>query len=114
MQKEDTILWKTSLIVNDYMVPLNSFVQTYIGNIMRAIINSLGEDGIEFGIYIEGEDLKVYTEKGDVPLEMDFAKAIVTATIKGVLSPLKGIFWLQRISINSKKEVLYLPKSDEG
>lgn len=81
---------------------------------MRAIINSLGEDGIEFGIYIEGEDLKVYTEKGDVPLEMDFTKAIVTATIKGVLSPLKGIFWLQRISINSKKEVLYLPKSDEG
>lgn len=116
MQKEDTTLWKTALMVNDYVVPLNPFTQTYIGNIVKAIINSLGEEGVEFGIYIDGEEMRIFTEKGEVPLNRDFARAIVTSTLKGVLSPLKGIFWLQRISIKAKmveKSVECWPSCDD-
>ncbi len=102
MQKEDTIFWKTGLLVNDYVIPLNRFTQNYIGNILRAIAHSLGHDGREFSLYIDGEEVRIYSDNGEIPIVRPFARDILTSTIKGVLSPLKGIFWLQRISINSR------------
>lgn len=102
MQKEATTLWKTMLTVNDHVVPLNKFTQTYIGNILRGICLSLGRDCREVVLYIDDENMMIQTDRGDVPVIRNFAKDIITSTIKGVLSPLKGIFWLQRISINSR------------
>lgn len=89
-------------MVNDYVVPLNKFTQTYIGNVLRGICLSLGTDCREIALFIDGDDMKIHTDNGDVPVIRNFARDIITSTIKGVLSPLKGIFWLQRISINSR------------
>ncbi len=91
-------------MVNDYVVPLNKFTQNYIGNILRAIALSLGRQTEEITVYIDQEEVRILTEAGEIPIMKDFAKSIVTSTIKGVLSPLKGIFWLQRISITSRIE----------
>jgi len=102
VQREDTTLWKTNLMVNDYVVPLNRFTQTYIGNILRAMALSLGYNPKEVSAYIDGDEVRLYTEEGEIPIVREFAKAMVTSTVKGVLSPLKGIFWLQRISINTR------------
>ncbi len=95
-------MWKTMLIVNDYVVPLNNFTQSYIGNVLRGICLSLGIDCREIALSIEGENMTIHTDRGEVPLIRDFAKDIISSTIKGVLSPLKGIFWLQKISISSR------------
>lgn len=89
-------------MVNDYVVPLNKFTQTYIGNVLRGICLSLGTDCREITLFIDGDNMKIHTDNGDVPVIRNFARDIITSTIKGVLSPLKGIFWLQRISINSR------------
>lgn len=93
---------KTSLLVNDSIVPLNEFIQNYMGNVLRGIVLSLGYDSRDITVYIDEAELRIYTEKGEIPLLKDFTRLLVESTIKGVLSPLKGIFWLQRITIVSK------------
>jgi len=101
-EREDTTLWKTNLMVNNNVVPLNRFTQTYIGNILKAMALSLGYNPREVSAYIDGDEVRLYTEEGEIPIVREFAKAMVTSTVKGVLSPLKGVFWLQRIIINAK------------
>jgi len=93
---------KTSIIVNDNPIPLNRFTQNYIGNILRAILLSLGHVSKDIIIAIDQKGLCIYTEKGDVPILKDFARMLVESTIKGMLSPLKGVFWLERIRIVSR------------
>lgn len=102
MPGEDTIQLQTSLLVNDYIIPLNGFTQNYIGNVLRGIVLSLGHNSKDITIHIDQTGLRIYTEKGEVPLLKDFARLLVESTIKGVLSPLKGVFWLQRITIACK------------
>ena len=36
-------------------------------------------------------------------IRKDFAKQLVKNTVKGMLSPLKGVFWFREISITSVK-----------
>jgi len=83
-------------------VPLNEFTQSYIGNVLRGIVLSLGYDSRDITIHIDEAELRIYTEKGEVPLLKDFTRLLIESTIKGILSPLKGVFWLQRITIASK------------
>lgn len=99
MQAEVIIPLKANLVVNDYIVPLNDFTQNYIGNVMKGIVRSLGHDSKEVTVDIDKSALHISTEKGDVPIVKDFTKLLVESTIKGILSPLKGIIWLQRITI---------------
>lgn len=102
MQREDIIPLKTSLLVNDYVVPLNEFTQNYIGNVLRGIVISLGYDSRDITLLIDQAGLRIYTEQGEVPLLKDFTRLLITSTVKGILSPLKGVFWLQRINITCK------------
>ncbi|GBD99309.1 hypothetical protein BMS3Abin07_01344 [bacterium BMS3Abin07] len=90
---------KTKLLVNDEFIPLNDFTQRYIGNILRGIAEALGYSSRKVTIIIEPDDLKIFCGEEAVPIQKDFARLIVESTIKGVLSPLNGIFWLERISI---------------
>ncbi|WP_333653156.1 hypothetical protein [Dissulfurispira sp.] len=54
---------KTSLMVNDYVVPLNDFMQDYIANILCAIANSFGMSPNSVTVCVDSEDFHVYTEK---------------------------------------------------
>lgn len=90
---------KTELLVNDSTVPLNEFTQNYIGNLLRGIALSLGHDSRDIKVQIDHSELTINTENGEIPILKDFARSLIESTIKGVLSPLKGIFWLQKITI---------------
>ncbi|MEK6671938.1 MAG: hypothetical protein AABY42_00490 [Nitrospirota bacterium] len=90
---------KTSLAVNDNSIPLNDFTQDYIGNVMMGIAVSLGHSSNAITLDINGTDLSLKTGKGDVIILKDFAKMLIESTIKGILSPLNGVLWLQRITI---------------
>lgn len=90
---------KTTLVVNDTVIPLNDFVQTYIGNMLKAMVASLGFCANRVNLYIESGEIRLYADDQQVPIRKDFVRLLIESTIKGVLSPLKGIFWLERISI---------------
>jgi hypothetical protein len=52
---------------------------------------------------VDSEDFHIYTEKGEIDIsKKDFARQFIESTIKGMLSPLKGIFWLQKITITAR------------
>ncbi len=97
--EEDTTKLRTCLVVNDNVIPLNEFTQTYIGNILRAITSSLGYDAQKVHLYIESGEIRLFADDRLVPIRKEFVTLLIESTIKGVLSPLKGIFWLERISI---------------
>ncbi len=97
--EEDITKLRTCLVVNDHVIPLNEFTQLYIRNVLRAITASLGYESKKVHLYIESGDIKLFADDRLVPIRKEFVKLLIESTIKGVLSPLKGIFWLERISI---------------
>ncbi len=92
---------KTQLTVNNIGVPLNDFTQRYIGNILKSIALTLGTESTMITVSIEPDNLRIFADSGEITVKKDFVKQIVESTIKGVLSPLKGIFWLERITITT-------------
>lgn len=99
---EDIIPLKTSLMVNNNIVPLNDFVQNYIANILGAIANSFDVSCENVTICADGDEFHIYTDNGEIDIsKKDFARQLIESTVKGMLSPLKGIFWLQKITITA-------------
>ncbi|RME68604.1 MAG: hypothetical protein D6778_01700 [Nitrospirae bacterium] len=92
---------KTSLTVNDVVIPLNEFCQRYIGNILRSIVESLDSPGKKVNVYIDRNTLRFYSDDREVEIRKDFTRLLVESTLKGVLSPLKGIFWLEKVNIST-------------
>jgi len=93
---------KTDVIVNDTIVPMNEFTQNYIGNVLLGIVKSLGYTCTDVAVHIDGNGLSIYTEKGELPLLKDFARLLVESTIKGMVSPLRGVFWLQSLIVTTR------------
>lgn len=93
---------KTSVFVADSDIPLNRFTHVYVGNEVRGIVRALGQDAKDITININGADIKIFTEEGEVSLHKDFARKIVEGSLKGILSPLKGIDWNKQITIKCK------------
>ena len=103
---------KASLSVNNAEIPLNDFTQNYIANVLCAIAHSLGADSRIVTISIEQKDLHVYTESGEVEITKDFTRQMIENTIKGMLSPLKGVFWLRTITLMGKDSAKITPLSE--
>ena len=99
VQKEVTTALRTSLLVNDVVIPLNPFIQKYIGNVIRAVVQSLDYPGRQVNVLIDRDDVRIFSDNTEVPIKKDFTRVLIESTIKGVLSPLKGIFWFERINI---------------
>ena len=100
MHKESSGKLTTCLTVNSVAVPLNDFTQNYIANVLSAVVRSFGVESTKVTISIDCETLHILTENGDIDLaERDFARQLVMNTLKGVLLPLKRVFWLQKIDI---------------
>ncbi len=95
---------KTTLFVNDMIVPLNEFTQQYIGKVLVGIAESLGYKGSRINLYIEPSALALFADDNQIPIRKDFVRLLIESTLKGLLSPLKGIFWLERITISTEEE----------
>lgn len=100
---EGTTKLKTQLLVNDIVVPLDDFVQRYIGNVLKAIALSLGYSGMKVSLNIEKERVSMNSEGVNIPVDNEFSRTIVESTIKGMLSPLQGVVWVEKVTITSKE-----------
>jgi len=91
---------KTRLSVNNNVIPLNEFTQKYIGNVLYGITRSFGIEPDTVMVCADAEGFHVYTDKGEINVsKKGFARQLIESTIKGALSPLNGIFWMQNIVI---------------
>ena len=99
-------LFMTRLSCNDQEIPLNGFTQRYIANMIIGIARSFGDLSQDIAVYINDDDLRVESSKGQLNIEKDFAKELIQSTIKGILSPLKGIFWRQKIKITVTQDIV--------
>lgn len=89
-------------MVNNNIVHLNDFTQNYIASVLCAIAQAFGDDSRNVTMRIEPEEIHIYTENGELDIKKDFAKGLIESTVKGILSPLKGVFWSQNITITSE------------
>jgi hypothetical protein len=96
----DTIKLQTLLLVNDFIIPLNDFTQQYIGNVMSGIVASLGFSSTRIVFSLNNDELKLFAGDKEVPVKKDFVRQIVTSTIKGVLSPLEGFHYINKLSLS--------------
>ena len=102
MQQEDTTGLKTLLFVNDKIIPLNGFTQRYIGTMLRGMAESLGFPGKKVNLYISPDELKMFSDETEVSIRKEFVRLLISSTVKGILSPLNGIFWLEKITITTE------------
>jgi hypothetical protein len=90
---------------------LTPFTQSYIAGVLCGILKSLGEHpncGMKpFGgdtkiltVCIEPGDLRIYTENGNVSIRKDFTRRLIKSTIRGMLSPLDGVYAGRHITIH--------------
>ena len=86
---------KASLRVDGSSVETNPFVESYLANVCKAILDSLkGTEGANKALFkIEGKNVELVVNDNPVELGIDrgFAGVIVRDTILGVLSHLRGV-----------------------
>lgn len=100
--REGVFQLRTSVIVNDTIIPLNGFTQNYIGNVLRSIAVSLGHPSKAVAVHIDRTGLCIYTEEGELPLLKDFAGLLVENTVKGLISSLRGVSWFQSLTVTTE------------
>jgi len=86
---------KATLYVDGNTIETNPFIQSYLANICKAILDSLkGTQGAQKARFrIKGKDLEIVVNDNPTDLHMDrgFAGVIVRDTILGILAHLRGI-----------------------
>ena len=103
MPKKGTTGLKTQLLVNEMVIPLNDFTQQYIGNVLKGIAQSLGCSGEDVHFNLDRDGLNFYSENNDIEIKTDFSRDIVESTVKGMLSPIRGIVWIEKVMITTKE-----------
>ncbi len=103
MLKKGTTDLKTQLLVNEMVIPLNDFAQQYIGNVLKGIAKSLGCSGGDVSFNLDRDGLNLYSEDKNIALETDFSRDIVESTVKGMLSPIRGVIWIEKVMITTKE-----------
>ena len=86
---------KESLQVDGSSVEMNKFIESYLANVCKAILDSLkGTEGANKALFkIEGKNVELVVNDNPVDLRMDrgFAALMVRDTILAVLSHLRGL-----------------------
>jgi hypothetical protein len=86
--------------VNDATVPLNDFNQKYIGNVLMGVVASLGFSSGKIRLYLNRDELRIFSGDQEVPIKKEFVYTLVTSTLKGMVAPLKGISLVDRLEIS--------------
>ena len=94
---------KTQVLVNNMVIPLDDFTQRYIGSVLRGIATSLGLPGSGISLELDPGGLNLFSEEANIPVTTEFARNIVESTIRGMLSPIEGVVWVERITINTRE-----------
>jgi hypothetical protein len=89
-----------SLNVDDCPIEMDYFVQGFVDHTVYGMISSLGETGeinlIE--IILDGDSIVISVNSYLLPLN-DFAASIITSTLRGIVSALKGVESMKKIHV---------------
>ncbi len=95
---------KASLHVNGRAVEINTFLEAYLANVCRAILNSLkGTEGAQRALFlIRGKELQLVVDDKPLDLHMRtaFAMVLVRDTLLGVLAHFRGVRGWKEIKVD--------------
>lgn len=94
---------KTTLMVNDMVIPLNDFTQVFLGNVLRGMAISLGSRSNDVGFNIDVNDLTLYSDDTNIEIKDESTRQMMVSTVKGMLSSIKGVVWLERVSLTTRE-----------
>jgi hypothetical protein len=92
---------RLSLWVNDVLVPVESFVQEFMANVITAMLSVMkGADEIQaVRLLIEGDVVDIKVNGTPVPAN-PFVSSFIKNTVIGMVSSLKGVGEIDRLEIS--------------
>ncbi len=94
---------KTTLMVNDIVIPLNDFTQAFLGNVLRGMAQSLGNKSNDIGFDIDVNDLTLYSDDKNIEIKDETTRLMMVSTVRGMLSSIKGVVWLERVTLTTRE-----------
>jgi hypothetical protein len=80
-----------SLTVDDKTLKLNPFMSNLTGNIILALVKSLkAAEGKRIEFLMEADDLRLFVDTNEVPLDLGHAKQIAGNVLRGLLKSVHG------------------------
>ena len=93
-----------SIFVDDKPVKLNPFMSNLTGNIILALAKSLkAADGKRIEFLLEENDLRLFVDSQEVPLDLGHAKQIGGNILKGLLKSIHGAESGQRFRFSAEQ-----------
>ncbi|HSE42592.1 MAG TPA: hypothetical protein VLH08_17625 [Acidobacteriota bacterium] len=81
----------TSVLVDEKALKLNPFMSNLTGNIILCLANSLkAAEGKHIEFTMQENDLQLFIDSNEVPLDLGHAKQIVGNILQGLLKSLHG------------------------
>lgn len=94
---------KTTLMVNDIVIPLSDFTQAYLGNVLRGMALSLGSRGNDVGFNIDVNELTMYSDDTNIEIKDESTRLMIVSTVRGMLSSIKGVVWLGKVTLTTRE-----------
>jgi len=94
---------KTTLMVNDIVIPLNDFTQAFLGNVLRGMALSLGSRSNDVGFDIDVNEMTLYSDDSNLEIKEESKRLMIVSTVRGMLSSIKGVVWLERVTLTTRE-----------
>jgi hypothetical protein len=79
------------VVVDGKALFLNPFITILVGNVIDGVLRSLkAPEGSNIEFLLRKDDLQLFVDQAEVPLDLGHARQIVGNILKGLLSSLKG------------------------
>jgi hypothetical protein len=81
----------TTVVVDEKPLKLNPFMSNLTGNIILCLAKSLkAAEGMQIEFRMQEDDLQLFVDSNEVPLDLGNAKQIVGNILRGLLKSLHG------------------------
>ncbi len=94
---------KTTLMVNDIVIPLSDFTQSFLGNVLRGMALSLGSSSNDVGFVIDVNELSLYSDDRNIEIKDETIQIMIISTVRGMLSSIKGVVWVGKVTLKTRE-----------
>ena len=93
-----------SLVVNDFPIKLDYFVQAFIDHTVGGMLEALEGTGKiqDLVLTIDGEEVTINLNGADIPINA-FVNKIIGSTTKGMVSTLKGVNEINTLKLEIRR-----------